>query len=148
MAIALEAVATELRRPVEKWGAAAIVGWQALPDVLLKHQVTLGLTATDMLVVINILSYWWYVDIMPFPRVRTIADRMGVTPRTVQRSLEHIISNGYFARKKDIGPDGKERDVLDPSGLAEILNKMAVRDPSYSYRKQKEKERGNKISSF
>src|SRR5215211_3032496 len=52
-------VATDAR-PYAKWGEAAIAGWQPLPDVLLKNQHKLDLTATELLVFINLLSFWWY----------------------------------------------------------------------------------------
>ena len=55
-------------RSSEKWGDAGIAGFQVLPDILLKKQVELGLSPTDMLVLINILMHWWYHDKRPFPR--------------------------------------------------------------------------------
>lgn len=138
----------EYGRPREKWGDAALPGWQALPDVLLKQQTVLGLSATDMLVAINLLSYWWYADSLPFPRVRTIADRMGVTARTVQRSIQKLIEKGYFEKKIDVSSVGAEREVLDPSGLAKELQRLAKRDTSYHYRKLKERERGVQTPPF
>jgi len=41
-------------RAVEKWEDAAEAGFQTLPDILLRKQVELGLSPTDMLVLINI----------------------------------------------------------------------------------------------
>jgi hypothetical protein len=121
-----------LSRPREKWKAAAIPGWQPLPDVLLRNQAKLGLTATDMLVLINVLSHWWYVDQKPFPRVTTIARRMGVTVRTVQRSILRLVEKGFLERRKeDCGPNGEERDVLDPKGLVDALGELAINDPAY-----------------
>ena len=142
------ALPLEYGRPREKWGDAALPGWQALPDVLLKQQTVLELSATDMLVAINLLSYWWYADNLPFPRVRTIADRMGVTARTVQRSIQKMIDKGYFKKRTDVDPSGKEREVLDPSGLAKRLQELAKRDTSYHYRKLRERERGLQTPPF
>lgn len=125
-------------RPLEKWKAAAIPGWQPLPDVLLKNQVSLGLTATDMLVLINILSHWWYADQKPFPRVTTIANRMDVTARTVQRSIQKLVEKGFLERRREgFGPEGEERHVLDPKGLVEVLGQLAGNDPAYKYKKEK-----------
>lgn len=87
-------------RPAEKWGIAATPGWQPLPDVLLHNQAKLGLSPTDMLVLVNVLSHWWYVEEKPFPRVTTIAKRMNVTTRTVQRSLQKIIDKGFESSKE------------------------------------------------
>ena len=49
-------------RPIEKWHEAAVAGWQALPDVLLKNQTRLELSHTEMGVLINVLSHWWHVE--------------------------------------------------------------------------------------
>lgn len=124
-------------RPFAKWGEAAIAGWQAVPDVLLKNQTRLGLSATELLVLLNVLSFWWYVEELPFPRGTTIAKRMGMTPRTVQRSLQALIDRGLLAKKRDVGRDNKERDVLDPSGLVEALKKLAVDDPAFTHRQHR-----------
>lgn len=124
-------------RPYAKWGEAAIAGWQAVPDVLLKNQSRLGLSATELLVLLNVLSFWWYAEELPFPRGTTVAKRMGVTPRTVQRSLQALIDKGLLTKKRDLGRDNKERDVLDPSGLVELLRKLAVEEPAFTHRQHR-----------
>jgi DNA-binding MarR family transcriptional regulator len=115
-------------RPIEKWGEAAVAGWQALPDLLLKHQSKLELTATELVVLINLLSYWWYVDELPFPRVTTLAKRMNVTPRTVQRAIQRLTELGLLKKVTD-HKDGRERDVLDPAGLVQKLKEFARQEP-------------------
>ena len=135
-------------RPFEKWGVAAVPGWQPLPDVLLHNQAKLGLTATDMLVLANVLSHWWYADEKPFPRVTTIARRMDVTSRTVQRSLQKLSDKGFLQRRKATSRDGTEREVLDPTGLVNALGKLAIRDPSYRYKTRKlQEDRGGTLEA-
>ena len=56
----------------EKWGAAALGGFQTVPDLLLRHQNTLKITSAEMVVLLNVLMHWWYRDQMPFPRPTTI----------------------------------------------------------------------------
>lgn len=80
-----------------KYGEASIAGFQAVPDLLLKHQRELGLSPTDLAVLLNVLMHWWYPEKKPFPRSTTIAKRMGVTPRTVQRSLQQLEELGWPA---------------------------------------------------
>ena len=123
-------------RTIAKWGEAAIAGWQAVPDVLLKNQHKLDLTPTDLLVLLNVLSFWWYVEELPYPRVATLAKRMNVTPRTVQRSLQKLNEKGLLVRKTDVGKDGTEREVLDPSGLVESLKRLSLDDPAFQYRQR------------
>src|SRR4051794_11793815 len=83
-----------------KWGEAADAGFQLLPDVLLKNQSLLGLTATELVVLINITMHWWYPAQKPFPRSTTIAQRMGVDARTVQRAIGRLTELGLIRRTR------------------------------------------------
>lgn len=124
-------------RAVEKWEAAAEAGFQTLPDILLRKQVELGLSPTDMLVLINITMHWWYRDRLPFPRSATIAERMGVDPRTVQRSIRKMQDLKLVERETETLVDGTIRSVLNLSPLVERLGDFARRDPNYVARMQR-----------
>ena len=117
----------------KKYGDVAVAGFQAVPDLLLKNQAKLGLSQTDMVVLLNVLMHWWYVDKKPFPRATTIAKRIGVTPRTVQRSLSSIEELGLLNRC--VAEDG--RTVLDPQPLVEKLNEFTFTDSDYLVRQAK-----------
>lgn len=114
-----------------KFGEASIAGFQAVPDLLLKHQQHLGLSSTDLNVLLNVLMYWWYPDQKPFPRSLTIAKRMGVSVRTVQRSLLHMESKNLLIR------EGAESGAsyLNPMPLVARLGELARKDPDYMHRK-------------
>lgn len=114
-----------------KWEDAAKAGFQILPDVLFKHQHALGLSAVDLVVLANLTLHWWYPDQKPFPRGSTVARRMGVDVRTVQRSLARLIELGLVRREKVAGT-GPEK--FDLSGLVERLNTLARSDASYQHR--------------
>jgi len=78
-----------------KWGSVVTGGrngYQILPDALVRNQGALGLTCTDMVVLVNILMHWWEREPqkMPHPRPEQIAKRMGATVRTVQRSISRL----------------------------------------------------------
>lgn len=123
-----------MTRTQNKWQHAAHSGFQMVPDILLKKQVELGLSATDMLVLMNITMHWWYAEQRPFPRTTTIARRMGVDERTVQRSMRKLIGLGLLEKEKEVTFSGTQRDVCDLSGLVERLGAYAVRDPDYRVR--------------
>ncbi len=114
-----------------KWGEAANAGFQSIPDVLLKNQAKLGLTPTDMLVLMNITMHWWYPTQLPFPRSKTIAGRMGVEVRTVQRALATLKKLGLLVKVMEPSAEGVEREVCDLSGLVKRLGGLAKHDPSY-----------------
>lgn len=111
----------------EKYGDVANAGFQAVPDILLKNQVKLGLSQTDLVVLLNVLMHWWYVDQKPFPRATTIAKRIGVTPRTVQRSFLSLEKLGLLNRRED----ESGRAILDPQPLVERLHEFTWLDTDY-----------------
>jgi hypothetical protein len=123
---------TDLSAPFDKWGEGLNAGFQLLPDVLLKHQHKLGLTATDLVVLINLTMQWWYRDRHPFPKTTTIARRMGASPRTVQRSLNRLEKLGLLQKVRS--PLLDQRRAFDPSGLVERLTLLARHDPNYRER--------------
>jgi predicted transcriptional regulator len=128
------------QRSIEKWGEAAKGGFQILPDILLKKQVDLGLLPLDVLVLINVAMHWWYADQKPFPRTTTIAARMGVEPRTVQRSMKKLIDLQLITRQKELMPDGTERVVVDLSGLVTRLEQYVRSDADYIARTAHERK--------
>ena len=107
---------------------AAVAGFQAVPDLLLKNQAALELSGTDLVVLLNILMHWWYPEQKPFPRPTTIARRMGTNVRTVQRSIQQLVELGLIERVKATS----KGTVLDPSALVEKLNELAEEDRDYS----------------
>lgn len=130
---ALVAPDTPLTRIEEKWGPAGTAGFQAVPDLLLKYQLALGLTPTDMVVLLNVLMHWWYVDQKPFPRPTTIAKRMGLNVRTIQRSLHHMEELGLISRLK--GENGAT--FVDPEPLVEKLSELALKDRDFQVRTER-----------
>jgi hypothetical protein len=118
---------------VAKWGPAADAGFQLIPDVLLKNQSNLRLTALELVVLLNLTMHWWYPAQKPFPRSTTIAERMGVDVRTVQRALKQLAELGLIQRVA-VQTDTGEGTVIDLDGLVNQLSKLAVRDPAFRRR--------------
>ncbi|MCT8178917.1 helix-turn-helix domain-containing protein [Variovorax sp. CY25R-8] len=104
-----EATSTELQ---EKWGQALDRGFVLIPIELLRRQKELALADNDLVVLLNLLSHWWYSDDKPYPRTATIAARMGASPRTVQRCLEKLEAKNLIARVKGhVTMKGKNQTV-------------------------------------
>ncbi|XYK82627.1 MAG: helix-turn-helix domain-containing protein [Labrenzia sp.] len=128
------------KRAAEKWKEAGQAGFQLLPDVLLKNQAELGLASNDLIVLINVTMHWWYEGQRPFPRTTVIAKRMGLDPRTVQRSMKRLINLGLVRRITENKGTDEEREVFDLSGLVDALRAQAVKDPDYLVRMHRKKE--------
>lgn len=111
----------------EKWQGAVTTGsgFVAVPMSLLRLQSKYGLSPTDMLVLINLLAHWWEPDQVVYPRSTTVAARMGVDKRTVQRSTQKLQRAGLLNRK--MLADGKRAFSFEP-----LANRLA-KDVTLSY---------------
>lgn len=116
-----------------KYGEASVAGFQAVPDILLKHQGDLGLSPTGLVVLLNVLMHWWYPEQKPFPRSTTIAKRMKVTPRTVQRAFQDLEDLKLLAREKDTNGSV----YFNPAPLVEKLVSLAKTDTDYLIRRER-----------
>ena len=109
----------------ERWGDAVASGFTAIPNTLIQAQVKLGLTPTDIVVLLNLLVHWWHRDRLPFPRTSVIAKRTGLSPRTVQR----VLANLQKKKLLKIIRDADQQSRFDLNGLKTALSELAVRDP-------------------
>ena len=119
-------------QPFEKWGDAILAGYQILPDALVRGQRLLDLNATDMVVIANLNQAWWFEDRLPYLQPHTIAKRMGVSERSVQRSLQRLRRKKLLQQVREAQPDGSVRYYHDLSGLKNELVQLAHRDIRYS----------------
>lgn len=109
-----------------KWGDGLRMGYLIVPGVLLRAQAKLGLDATDLAVLLNIILHWWTPDDWPYPQPSMIARRMGVSTRTVERRLEGLEERGFLIRH----PSEKSRDGfvirrIELTGLVQRLEAFA-----------------------
>ncbi len=112
---------------VDKWGDAVALGFLAVPDTLLINQAMLGMTTTETMVLLNVLSYWWYEDRKPFPRTGVIAKRMGVASRTVQRALDQLQKKGILEK----GKNSRGAVIFDPAPLVKKVELLTRRDARF-----------------
>src|SRR5438132_10752435 len=92
--------AETLRVNEKKWGKPLMeAGWTVVPTTLLEHQQQLGLDAVDLNILLQIAKHWWYPDQAPFPGKKALADRIGKSPRTIQRRLGAMVKAKLITRK-------------------------------------------------
>jgi DNA-binding MarR family transcriptional regulator len=114
----------ERGRVTARFGVVAAAGYQPLPDVLLFHQCELGLTSEELNVALHILAHWYAPERLPFPSAKTIARRMGVGERTVERYLTSLRKKGLLVKHRQ--PKGaRRRKGHDLSPLIERLKPLA-----------------------
>lgn len=83
----------------QKWGKETMeANYTVLPSALLRGQARLGINATELAVLVHLIDHWWKADEMPWPSKRTLADRLRVGEKTIQRAIAHLEEEGLIKR--------------------------------------------------
>ena len=110
----------------EKWGAAVIkLGFCLVPSLLLRAQQRLKLNPTQLAVLMQLGDYWWDPARKPYPSKKTLAQRLGLSARQVQRHIADLEQAGLVTRIERRGSDGgKLTNTYDLSGLVGRLQEL------------------------
>lgn len=111
-----------------KWGKQTMdEGFTVLPSVLLRSQARLKIKCNELAVLVHLIEHWWKPGTMPWPSKKTIAERLGVSDKTVQRAMvklekEKLIQRNSRYLKTSKGRTSNEYDL---SPLVERLREIA-----------------------
>lgn len=112
---------------IKKWGKEAIdVGYTVLPKALLQGQARLKINATDLAVLIHLIEHWWRPDEMPWPKKARIAERLAVTPKTVQRSIARLEEEKLLKRVNRFANGRRVSNEYDLSPLVERVKAISL----------------------
>lgn len=134
----------------QKWGSGLDGGFLLIPVLLLKRQKELLLDNTELVVLLNLLAAWWDTAKRPYPRSTTIAQRIGVTARTVQRSLEKLEKKGLILRVRHgtgVGSAHREVTSYDMAGTVEKLQQLAVVAQGFQQQAIRNKESRDELAA-
>jgi hypothetical protein len=112
----------------KKWGKLVLKqGFAIVPSILLRTaKERLGLNATQLAVLLQLIDYWWDHDRKPYPSKETIGKRLGLGPRQVQRYMAELEAAGLLARNdRWAKTGGRLTNEYDLAGLVEKLQKIA-----------------------
>lgn len=123
----------------DKWGKEITgVGWTSVPNILIHRQKTLGLTPLDINILLHLMTYWWDNGKNPYPAKKTLADSIGVDPRTIQRRIAGMVAAGFIKRverrNKNNRSDTNEydltplKDLLLPHAKEELQEREKSRE--------------------
>lgn len=113
-----------------KWGKdVAERGFTQIPNYLLQinmfvhedHQIS----AAEMLVLIHLIASWWKKDEMPYPSMRTLSERSGISERQVQRAIKALEQKGYLRKSKKKIKNLLASNAYDLRPTVEILQTVA-----------------------
>ena len=114
----------------EKWGSnSSALGWVAIPTLLLFSQKELGITSSELNVLLNVIAHWWEKSKYPFPSQGAIAYRSGLSLKTVQRALNGLEAKGLIIKEHTARSNSitKGRNIYDLSPLIDELDKVSPR---------------------
>lgn len=77
-------------------------GWTPVSDYFLTNYHRLGITHTEAMVIIHLLSFKWDVN-APFPALKTIATRMGIATPSVRTHLRNLEKKDLLFREMQVG---------------------------------------------
>lgn len=110
-----------------KWGqAVAERGFTQIPNYLMQinqfldddHQVR----PVEMLVLIQLVGAWWKKDQLPFPSMKTLAIRCGVSDRQINRAINNLEKAALIERSKR--PSGTGIRMTNAYSLTPLVTRL------------------------
>lgn len=117
---------SDLKTSEKKWGRAVMrQGYSMIPSLLFKAQQRLGINPTQLAIIVQLADYWWDADRKPYPSKKTLSERLGISPRQLQRHIAELEDAGLVRRIQRTGSHrGKLSNEYDLSGLVARLAKL------------------------
>lgn len=133
--------APEQQQSDKKWGAAVMRhGTLILPSILLRAQARLLVNSTQMVVLLQLVEHWWTVESKVFPSMKTIADRISLTPKQVQRSIDALVAKGLITKiARRLPHGGKASNEYRFDGL---VQKLKAIEPDFEKARKAKKAAG------
>ncbi len=111
----------------KKWSKPVMkLGFCIIPSMLLQAQQRLGLSPTQLAVLLQLADFWWDNDRKPYPSKEALKERLGLSTRQIQRHIADLEQAGLVQRiERRAAHQGKISNEYDLSGLVERLKKIA-----------------------
>jgi len=129
----------------KKWGKAVMkLGFTIIPSLLLRAQQRLGLNPTQLAILLQLADYWWDEERKPYPSKKALGDRLGLSPRTIQRHIAEMEGAGLVRRiERRAAHKGKQSNMYDLTGLVERLNAL---EPEFREVQEEAKAKRRQVS--
>lgn len=133
------------RSSEDKWGTEVMaLGFCVLPSLIFRAQARLGLSPTQLAVLLQLADFWWDSGRKPFPKKADLAERLNLSDRQVQRHIADLELAGFVKRiERTYGRRGKISNEYDLSGL---VAKLRALEPQYREVAEEAKARKKAVS--
>jgi DNA-binding transcriptional regulator YhcF (GntR family) len=113
-----------------KWGTAvAERGFAQIPNYLLQINMFVHddhkISPAETVILFQLIASWWKKDEMPYPSMRTLSDRTGISERQVQRAIKGLEEKGYLKRTRSKIKGVISSNVYDLTPMLVILQTVA-----------------------
>lgn len=113
-----------------KWGkSVAGRGFAQVPNYLLLINRFVDedsrLPPIEVLILIQLVGTWWKKEEKPFPSMRTLAVRCGVSERQMQRSINSLVKKGLLSKTKRRTRGIIASNSYDMQPLVDVLREIA-----------------------
>lgn len=127
----------------KKWGNKAMaLGYVQVPSLLIQRQRELGLDAVNLNIVLQISTYWWRKDELPYPSKKTLADALNLDESTIRRRIAALEKAGYLTREqRSNSAKGQLSNKYNLSGLIKKLEPLVQKEAEQREAKQTSKGR-------
>jgi predicted transcriptional regulator len=118
----------------KKWGKAVMAhGYCIFPSILLQAQSRLGVSAQEMVVLLQLAEHWWRADSKVFPKKEVIAQRVGLSTRQVQRHIQRLEELKLVKREERYRGGLRTSNIYNLKGL---VDKLAAIEPDIAKAKK------------
>jgi predicted transcriptional regulator len=114
------------RSAADKWSEDVMSrGFVIIPAILLRGQRRLGLTPTQLAILLQLIDWWSDANKHPWSKKGHLAQRIGIGERQLQRQIAELEKAGFVKRVPRITRHGKGPNNYDLSGLVAKLKVLA-----------------------
>jgi len=118
-------------------------GYTGIPNILLRGQKRLGISATQFNIIAQLLSYWIDPNRPPFPSKRDLAGRIGITEQTLRINIKALEEQGLVVREQRVSAFGDfSSNTYRLDGLVKKLTEL---EPDFE-EERKERQEGRSLT--
>lgn len=142
--IKLATAKRDKRRAEDKFGVPVMKhGYTMLPNLLLQAQGRLEIGHAEFNVLVQLIFHWWDADRDPHPAKDTIARRMGISPRQVQRYLTNLEEAKLIKRIERFS--GRKAQIANAYDLSPLVQKLGAIEPEFRKAAEQKRLRQQKV---
>ena len=87
----------QAKQSEKKFGRAVMAqGVYIVPAMLFRAQARLLVSSTEMIVLLQLLDFWWTEDSLAYPSMATIGQRVSLSTKQVQRTVNALVKKGLI----------------------------------------------------